>query len=69
MSTRHIAIAACFILATAGTAAARAATLAQAAEEFAARELKLPQSSVHAQFVDPRLPLGECNAGWKWSKT
>ena len=67
MSTRHIAIAACFILATAGTAAARAATLAQAAEEFAARELKLPQGSVHAQFVDPRLPLGECNAGWKWS--
>ena len=67
MSTKHIAVAACFILATAGTAAARAATLAQAAEEFAARELGLPQGSVRAQFVDPRLPLGECNAGWKWS--
>lgn len=67
MSTRHIAEAACFILAIAGTAAASGATLAQAAEEFAARELGVPQGTVRSQFVDPRLPLGECTAGWKWS--
>ncbi len=64
MSKTPLALAACLALAP---ALARGESLASAAETFVARNLSLPEGSVRAHSVDPKLSLGECESGWQWS--
>jgi flagella basal body P-ring formation protein FlgA len=64
MSKTLLAFAACLALAP---ALARSESLASAAETFVEQSLSLPEGSVRAHSVDPRLSLGECEAGWQWS--
>ncbi|MGA0800559.1 MAG: flagellar basal body P-ring formation chaperone FlgA [Steroidobacteraceae bacterium] len=64
MSKTLLAFAACLALAP---ALARGESLASAAETFVEQSLSLPDGSVRAHSVDPRLSLGECESGWQWS--
>jgi flagella basal body P-ring formation protein FlgA len=64
MSKTLLAFAACLALAP---ALARGETLASAAETFVEQSLSLPDGSVRAHSVDPKLSLGECQSGWQWS--
>ncbi len=59
-----LALAACLALAP---ALARGESLASAAETFVEHSLSLPEGSVRAHSVDPKLSLGECESGWQWS--
>ena len=64
MSKTLLAFAACLALAP---ALARGETLASAAETFVEQSLSLPEGSVRAHSVDPKLSLGECQSGWQWT--
>jgi flagella basal body P-ring formation protein FlgA len=64
MSKTLLAFAACLALAP---ALARGESLASAAETFVEQNLSLPDGSVRAHSVDPKLSLGECESGWEWS--
>ena len=64
MSKTLLAFAACLALAP---ALARGESLASAAETFVEQSLSLPEGSVRAHSVDPKLSLGECESGWQWS--
>jgi flagella basal body P-ring formation protein FlgA len=64
MSKTLLAFAACLALAP---ALARGESLASAAETFVEHSLSLPEGSVRAHSVDPKLSLGECESGWQWS--
>jgi len=64
MSKTLLAFAACLALAP---ALARGESLASAAETFVEQSLSLPEGSVRAHSVDPKLSLGECESGWLWS--
>lgn len=64
MSKTLLAFAACLALAP---ALARGESLASAAETFVEHSLSLPEGSVRAHSVDPKLSLGECETGWQWS--
>lgn len=64
MSKTLLAFAACLALAP---ALARGESLASAAETFVEQNLSLPEGSVRAHSVDPKLSLGECGSGWQWS--
>lgn len=64
MSKTLLAFAACLALAP---ALARGESLASAAETFVEQSLSLPQGSIRAHSVDPKLSLGECESGWQWS--
>jgi len=64
MSKTLLAFAACLALAP---ALARGESLASAAETFVERSLSLPEGSVRAHAVDPKLSLGVCESGWQWS--
>lgn len=64
MSKTLLAFAACLALAP---ALARGESLASAAETFVEQSLSLPEGSVRAHSVDPKLSLGECASGWQWS--
>lgn len=35
--------------------------------DFVEHSLSLPEGSVRAHSVDPKLSLGECESGWQWS--
>jgi len=64
MSKTLLAFAACLALAP---ALAGGESLASAAETFVEQSLSLPEGSVRAHSVDPKLSLGECESGWQWS--
>jgi len=64
MSKTLLAFAACLALAP---ALARGESLASAAQTFVEQSLSLPEGSVRAHSVDPKLSLGECESGWQWS--